>query len=90
MQLFVSDKGFLFVVPMKYKSKFSDALNLFAKEIGVSTQLIIDPLGEQLSNKSKEVSHGMGLDMRWLEESKPCNEIYIGILKAAIRQDLLK
>ena len=69
MQLFVSDKGFVFVVPMKARSEFSDALKLFAKEIGVPTQLIMDPSGEQSSNKTKKTAHDIGLDMRWLEES---------------------
>ena len=60
MQLFVSDKGFVFVVPIKWRSAFSDVLNLFAKEIGVPTQLIMYPLGEQSSNRSKKVAHDMG------------------------------
>ena len=37
MQLFVSEKGFVFIVPMKSWSKFSNDLKLFAKEIGVLT-----------------------------------------------------
>ena len=46
MQLFVSDKGFVFVVPMKSKAEFPDALKLFAKEIDLPTQLIMDPSGD--------------------------------------------
>ena len=56
-------------------------------------QLTMDPSGEQLSNKSKKIAHATGLDMWWLEESTQWANIaenYIGILKEAIRQDLLK
>ena len=93
MQLFVSDKGFVFVVPMKSKAEFPDAIKLFAKEIGVPTQLIMDPSGEQSSNRSKKLSHDMGMDVRYLEESTQwanLAENYIGILKEAIRHDLLE
>ena len=93
MQLCVSDKGFVLVVQLKSKAEFPDALKLFAKEIGVPTQLIMDPSGEQSSNCSKKLSHDMGLDVRYLEESTQwanLAENYIGILKEAIRQDLLE
>ena len=93
MQLFVSDKCLVFVVPMKARYEFPDALELFAKEIGVPTQLIMDPSGEQTLNKSKKIAHDIGLDMRWLEESTQwanLAENYIDILKEAIRQDLLE
>ena len=56
-------------------------------------QLIIDPSGEQMPNKSKKIAHDIGLDMRWLEESTQWAnraENYITILKEAIRQDLLE
>ena len=66
MQLFVSDKGFVFVVPIKSKAEFPDALKLFAKGIGVPTQLIMDPSGEQSSNCSKKLSHDVGMDVRYL------------------------
>ena len=55
MQLFVSDKGFVFVVPMKSRLEFPDALKLFAKEIGVPTQLIIDPLGISRQNNRRRL-----------------------------------
>ena len=44
-QVFISDKGFVFVYLMRSKSEFSIALKLFAKEVGVSSQLILDPSG---------------------------------------------
>ena len=45
MQLFVSGKGFVYVVPMKSKGEFTNALKMFAKEIGVLIALILDPTG---------------------------------------------
>ena len=47
MRIFVSDKGFVFVIPMKSKGEFPSALQLFVKEIGVPTTLILDPYREQ-------------------------------------------
>ena len=45
--MFVSDTQFVFVVPNKARSEFSHALKLFTKEIGVPTQLTMNPLGGQ-------------------------------------------
>ena len=54
MQIFVSDKGFVFVVPMKSKGEFVNALKLFAKEVGVTEALVVDPSGEQTSAAAKQ------------------------------------
>ena len=70
-----------------------DALKLFAKEIGVLTQLIMNPSGEITSKKSKNIAHDNGLDICWLEKSTQWANLtdnYIGILKEAIRQELLE
>jgi hypothetical protein len=48
-QLFVTDKGFVYVVPLKSKSNVLDAVNQFAKEIGAPDALIFDKSGEQTS-----------------------------------------
>ena len=49
LQVFVSDKGFIAIYPMKRKSQFKEALHLFCKEIGVPVSLVVDPSGEQTS-----------------------------------------
>jgi len=54
VQLFVSDKGFVFVVPMKFKGEFLNAFKSFTKGIGVPEALIVDPAGEQTSTSSKK------------------------------------
>ena len=54
VQLFISDKGSVYVVPMTSKKLFPQALREFAKEIGVPTALIVDPLDEQTSKEVKQ------------------------------------
>jgi len=91
MQLFVSDKGFVYVVPMKSKSDFPFALKQFAKEIGVPLALICDPSGEQTSNNVKRIARDMDLTMKVLEESSHwanLAELYIGLMKESIREDM--
>ena len=91
MQLFVSDKGFVYVVPMKSKGEFPKALKMFAKEIGVPLALILDPSGEQSSNKVKQFCHEIGTTLRHLEESTQwanLAELYIGLTKESIRKDM--
>ena len=48
-QLFVTDKGFMYVVPMCNKSKVLQAVKLFAKEVGAPDAIILDMSGEQTS-----------------------------------------
>ena len=69
MQIFVSDKGFVAVYPMKSKSQFKDVLHLFCKEIGVPDKLVLDPSGEQTSRKVKHFCQQVCLTLRYLEES---------------------
>jgi len=69
MQLFVSDQGFVYVVPMKLKGIFPNALKMFAKEIGIPLVLILDPSGEQSSKKVKQFCHEIGTTLRHLEKN---------------------
>ena len=92
MHLFVSDKGFVSVEPMKSKGEFPSALNFcFAKDIGVPTNLILDPSREQNSRKVRKFCNDIGTKLRILEEhTQWANlvELYIGITKKAIRRDM--
>jgi len=91
MQVFVSDKGFVFVVPMKSKSEFPDALKLFCKEVGVPSAVVVDPIGEQTSNKVKQLCYNAGTTLRVLEEHTQWAsraELYIGLIKEAIRKEM--
>ena len=68
MQLFVSDKGFVYVVPMKTKGEFPSALNIFCEEIGVPTALILDTSGEHQRHNAKKFCNEIGTTLRWLGE----------------------
>ena len=41
-QLFVTDKGFLYVVPLKRKSEAMSAVKQFTKEIGAPDAIVCD------------------------------------------------
>ena len=92
-QLFVSDKGFIFVVFMRKKSEFPLALKAFAKEIGVPSSLIMDPSGEQTSNVVKKFAQECSMKLKLLEESTQWADLaerYIGMLKSAVMNEMFK
>jgi hypothetical protein len=69
MQIFVSDKGFVKVYPMRKVSEYPQALKLFAKDVGAPDVLVADL---HPSNKSKDVKafcNQIGTTLRILEES---------------------
>ena len=91
MQLFVTDKGFIHVVPMKSKSEVLQAVKQFAKEIGAPDAIICDAAGEQTSRDLRKFCLDMGTTLRVLEENTPWAnkaELYIGLLKEAVRRDI--
>ena len=49
MQLFVSDKGYVKVIPMNSPKDFPKALKMFAKDVGVPVGLLVDPHPSQTS-----------------------------------------
>jgi hypothetical protein len=59
-QLFVTDKAFIYVVPMMSKSEVLQAVKQFAKEIGAPEAIIVDPAGEQSSNALRQFCHEIG------------------------------
>ena len=69
MQLFVSNKGFVAIYPMKSKKEFSNILKLFCKETGVSKRLIVDGAKEQKSNKVKSFTQEVGTTLQILGEN---------------------
>ena len=90
-QLFVTDKGFLYVVPMRRKSEVLQALKQFAKEIGAPTSIIADMSGEQMSHDVQKFCNDIGTTLCTLEEGTPWSnkaELYIGLLKEAVRKDM--
>ena len=52
-QLFMSDKGFVYVVPMRWKGEVLQAMKQFAKEIGAPDAFVANMSGEQMSKEVK-------------------------------------
>ena len=83
-QIFITDKGFVNVVPMEIKSKFLQAVNLFSKEIGSPDTIIPDAAGEQTSKALRRYCSDIGTTLRYLEEGNPRenkDKIFIGLFK---------
>lgn len=90
-QLFVTDKGFIYVVPMRRRSDVLQAIKQFTKEIGAPDSLVADMSGEQMSLEVHQFCQEVGTTLRALEEGTPWAnkaELYIGLLKEAVRQDM--
>ena len=91
MQLFVSNTGFMYVYPMKSKTEIINAVKAFAKAIGVPTALILDPEGTQRSEDLLKAANDMNLPLKFLERRTQwanLAELYIGLLKEAVRKDM--
>mmetsp|Transcript_26699 Transcript_26699/g.37842 ORF Transcript_26699/g.37842 Transcript_26699/m.37842 type:complete len:775 (+) Transcript_26699:4067-6391(+) len=90
-QVFVTDKNFVYVVPMKSKRDIPKALKQFAKEVGAPDAIICDFSGEQNSDEVRKFMSDIGTTLRALEEGTPWSnkaELYIGLLKEAVRKDM--
>ena len=90
-QLFVTGKGFVYVVPMKSKSEVLQAVKQYAKEIGAPDAIISDAAGEQSSQNLRKCCSEIGTTLRYLEEGTPWSnkaELYIGLIKEAVRKDM--
>jgi transposase InsO family protein len=90
-QLFVTDKGFVYVVPMKTKGEVLQALKQFAKEIGAPDAIVSDAAAEQSSQKLRKFCSAIGTTLRLLEEGTPWAnkaELYVGLIKEAVRKDM--
>ena len=59
-QIFVYERGFVFVVPMKNKSEVPLAFKLFAKEIGSPDAIICDAAGKQNLKEVLKFCHQIG------------------------------
>ena len=54
MQLFVTGKGFVHVIPITKKSEVPMALKYFAKDIGAPDAIICDAAREQISKEVRD------------------------------------
>ena len=90
-QLFVTDAGYIYVVPMRRKSDVLLALKQFAKEIGAPDAIVADMSGEQMSGQVRKFCNDIGTTLRALEQGTPWSnkaELYIGLIKEAVRKDM--
>ena len=90
-QVFVSDKSYISVYPMRSQEEFETTLHWFCKQVGVPNTLIADAHKLQTSYKIKRFCDQVGTTLRVLERNTPWAnraELYIGILKEAVRKDL--
>ena len=90
-QLYVSEKGFTTIYPMKSQYEFIDTLHCFCKEIEVPTTLVMDGHQPQTNHQTRKFSSQVGLTMRVLEEHTPWAnryKLYTSILKEAVHRDL--
>ena len=93
MQIFVTDKGFVYVVPLPDKSgkSIAYAISEFFKAVGIPDAFICDKSPEQTAGEAKRVCNQSGTAIRALEPNTPWAnraELYIGIFKDAIRKEL--
>ena len=90
-QLFVTDKGFVYIVPMTKENQVLHAVKQFAKAVGAPDAIICDAARAQKSADVKRFCNDIGTTLRVLETDTPWAnkaELYIGILKEAVRKDM--
>ena len=66
-QLFVDDKGFVYVVPIKSNSKVLQAVKKFPKDTAAPEEIICDMSGEQTSKSLKKFCNEIGNTLRVLK-----------------------
>jgi hypothetical protein len=90
-QLFVTDKEFVYIVPMKKVSEVLQAVKQFAKEIGAPVALICDAAKAQTSAAMQTFCNEIGTTLRALKEDTPWSnkaELYFVLIKEAVRKDM--
>ena len=88
-QLFITDRGYVYVVLMKSKGEVPQALKHFAKEIGSPDAIIADHSGDQTPKEVRQFCHKLGTTLRISKEGTPWvnrSELYIVLTKEAVRK----
>ena len=92
MQLFVTDKGFVHVVPMSSKSEVPLALKEYSKKVGIpDTTIICDDAKEQVLGQSRKIMREVSTTIHALEPGTLWSnraERYIGMFKQQMRDVL--
>ena len=90
-QLFVTDKGYVHVIPMRARTEVLQAVKEFAKEIGAPDTIICDAAREQKSQGLRKFLNDIGTTLKVLEHDTPWAnkaELYIGLIKEAVCKDM--
>ena len=89
MQIFVSDKGYVKVYPMKSLTEYPSALQKFAKGVGAPDILVADPHKSHASKEVMDFCNKIGTTLRLLEKKTQWDnrsELYVGVMKEAVRK----
>ena len=90
-QIYVSDKMFVVIHPMRTQSEYLSLLKQFAKEVGVPKALVCDSHHSQKACDVKGFLTSVGTKLKVLEaETQPENraKLLVGMFKEATRKDL--
>ena len=91
MQIFISDKGYVKVYPMKSLTEYPSALRQFDKEVGAPDILVANPHKSHASKEVMDFCNKIGTTLRLLEQNTQwanCAELYVGLMKEAERKDI--
>ena len=89
-KFFVTNKGFVYVVPIKSKSEVILAMKQFANDVGASESTSVDASNKEKYQEAKQFINNVRIKLRVLEEGNPqANrmKLCIGLLKEAVRKD---
>lgn len=94
-QIFATEFGHVFIVPMEDKSgkNIVLAINRYSKEKGVPLHIIYDQVREQVKGDTKILCHDSGCIIVELEKGTPaanCAEHTIKILKDGAKKDMFE
>ena len=90
-QILITDKSFLYFVPMKIKSEVLQAVKKFVKEIGAPNAIILNAAGEKTSKALRKYISGIRTTLKYLEEGTPWEnkaKLSIGLIKDALHKDM--
>ena len=82
--MFVTNKGFVYVVPMKQKSKVLQAVNCFVQEVGAPEAMLYDAARQYYSKEIRKFCNDIGTTIHILEDNTPwanITKLYIGIIR---------
>ena len=90
-QLFVTDKGYVCLIPMRKEADANHAYRQFFKRVGVPEAIICDGAKAQVQGETRKLCNNVGTTIRQLERDTPWSnraELYVGLIKRAIKKEM--